>query len=79
MLRFYKFVSKCFLALKRRYFSPENKQTCNDNDYSAGSNCSVCVTGKRTYELDSKSVCPYISSFVDGKCAYFEKIKKDKN
>lgn len=41
--------------------------------------CLRCETGRRTYELDSRSAeCPYLSGHNGKKCGMYQKMNKPK-
>ncbi len=41
--------------------------------------CPVCLTGKRTYELDKREpMCPYIHCYKDKKCCFFVDMNEKK-
>ncbi len=49
----------------------------DDNTFEEKQICSMCKTGKYTYELDKHSqVCPYISCIGKGKCSFFVPLEK---
>ncbi len=42
--------------------------------------CPGCLTGKKTYELDSKEpMCPYIHTYKERKCPYYIPLKRSKS
>ncbi len=50
--------------------------------YKITGKCPICLTGKRTYELDKKSpFCPYINCYKakENKCCFFVNMSEKKD